>query len=426
MISVLKNRNFTLLWTAGLVSIIGNWVLLAALPFYIFEITGSALATAGIFMAFLAPGILLGSIAGVFVDRWDKLRTMLVVNIIQAVVVLLLTFVQSAEQIWIIFVVLFIESSISQFFGPAENAFLPKLVAEDQLMAANSLNSMNDNLARLIGPAIGGVVLAVYGFSSVVFIDAFSFVLAALLILAVMFTYVSEEKPIGQDQLKVEGNRSLVAIRKKVNELFVEWREGLNIVKSKSVLSNTFVIMGVALFADAIISAILVIFLQEEVGMGSAEFGYIMTARGIGGLIGGILIGQIGDRINPKYLLSGSLVLISGVIFVAVHLTSLPALIVAMVIGGIPAVGMFVSVQTIFQKNAPEEYLGRVFGLFQTVLMLLMFLGSAAGGLLGESVPASQIMIGASVIYIIAALLGMWLMGKRQPVVENAGHPSPS
>ncbi|MEM9777880.1 MAG: MFS transporter, partial [Chloroflexota bacterium] len=413
---VLKNRNFMMLWSAGLVSIIGNWVLLAAIPFYIFDLTGSAMATAGVFMAFLAPGIIFGSIAGVFVDRWDKLRTMLVVNLIQMVVVLLLTFVQSAEQSWILFVVLFIESSIAQFFGPAENALLPKLVAEDQLVAANSLNSMNDNLARLIGPAIGGVVLAVYGFSSVVVIDAASFGLAALLIFFVMVSYQrqSASEPVQTEPAK------LVMLKARINEIVEEWQAGLGIIRSKPILSNTFIVIGIALFADAIISAILVIFLQEDLGMGSAEFGYIMTARGIGGLIGGIALGQIGERINPRYVLSVSLLALSLAIFAAVNVTTLTALIVIMVVGGIPAVTMFVAVQTIFHKNSPEEYLGRVFGLFQTVLMLLMFLGSAIAGIVGESVPARQLMIGAVVIYLFAAVLGLWLMSERRMIAETA------
>lgn len=412
MLDVLKNRNFSLLWTAGLVSMIGNWVLMAAIPFYIFELTGSAMATAGVFMAFLAPGIIFGSIAGVFVDRWNKLRTMLVVNLIQIVVVLALTMVQSAEQSWILFVVLFVESSIAQFFGPAENALLPKLVNEDQLVAANSLNSMNDNLARLIGPAIGGVVLATYGFANVVIIDAASFGLAALLIFAVMMSF-SEEKAVSAVETKPEPV-PVMTVRQKVAELTADWKAGLGIVRSKSILSNTFTVIGIALFADAIISAILVIFLQEELGMSSAEFGYIMTARGIGGLIGGLTLGQLGDRINPRHLLSGSLLMLATVIFIAVNVTALWVLMVAMVFGGIPAVGMFIAVQTIFHKNAPEEYLGRVFGLFQTVLMLLMFLGSAVAGLLGESVNASTIMFGAVAIYTFAALLGFWLMSERR------------
>lgn len=412
MLAVLKNRNFTLLWFAGLISIIGNWVLLAALPFYIFELTGSAMATAGVFMAFMAPGIFLGSIAGVFVDRWDKLRTMLVVNLIQAGVVLLLTMVQSAEQSWIIFLVLVIESSVAQFFGPAENSLLPKLVSEEHLVAANSLNSMNDNLARLVGPAIGGLVLAVYGFSSVVLIDALSFGLSATLIFIVMLTYQAGSNPLNASAV------SAMTLRVRIAEVWAEWQGGFKIVRSESILKITFALIGVALFADAIISAIFVIFLQQDIGFSSVEFGYIMTARGVGGLIGGLAIAQFGARINPRHMLSVSLLVLSGVILAAVNFTTLPAFLIAMVVGGIPAVGMMIAVQTIFQKRTPEAYLGRVFGLFQTVVMLLMFLGSWVAGLLGEAVPTIQVLLFAASIYVVAGLSGIWMLRNRKTKVE--------
>ena len=418
MLAVFKNRNFTLLWLAGLISIIGNWVLLAALPFYVFELTGSAMATAGVFMAFMAPGIFLGSIAGVFVDRWDYLRTMFMVNLLQLVVVLLLVFVQAAGSSWIIFAVLFVQSSIAQFFGPAENALLPKLVEEEQLVAANSLNSMNDNLARLIGPAIGGLTLAVYGFSSVVLIDAISFGLAAGLIFVVMVSYTRPE--IKVDAIDPELQEKTTTLGGKVKEIWGEWQEGFAVVRGKSILSATFVVIGCALFADAIISAILVIFLQEELGMGSAEFGYIMTARGVGGLLGGLLAGQFGGLIKPRHMLSFSLFALSIVILIAVNFTTLPSLLVAMILGGIPAVAMFIAVQTIFQKNAPEAFLGRVFGLFQTVLMLLMFLGSGVAGLLGEIVSAFWLLTAGALIYIVAGLLGLWLMGGQDVLQEKS------
>ena len=408
MIAVLKNRNFTLIWLAGLISMMGNWVLLAALPFYIYELTGSAMATAGVFMAFMLPGIFLGSIAGVFVDRWSKLTTMLIVNLLQIGVVLVLTFAQTVEMAWVVYLVLVLEASIAQFFGPAENSLLPRLVDEKDLVAANSLNSMNDNIARLIAPAVGGLVLAAYGFTSVVLIDALTYLVAAGLILVVWLTYSEQSEATNANEAK---HGTPVTLGEKVKEVVAEWRAGFQLVRSKPILSNTFVVIAIALLADAIITGILVIFLQEDLGMGSTEFGYTMTARGIGGLLGAVLLGQLGERFDSRHILSGSLVLLSVTIFVAVlWVRSLTGLMLVMVIGGMPAVGMFVAVQTIFQTNAPEAYLGRVFGLFQTVLTLLMFFGYLFGGLLGEAFPPSPIMLTGAVIYILAALLGIGLM----------------
>ncbi len=103
----------------------GDWVMSIALPIYVYQLTGSALATSGMAVARLLPALLLGSVAGVFVDRWDRKRTMIIANLVFAVIVLPLFALRSADWVWVAYVVSFGRSLISQFFRPAENAFLP-------------------------------------------------------------------------------------------------------------------------------------------------------------------------------------------------------------------------------------------------------------------------------------------------------------
>ena len=105
MLTVLRRRDFALLWFAGLVSLIGDWMLVVALPLTVYQLTGSALATGGVLIANKLSALVLGSIAGVFVDRWDRKRTMVVANLIRAPVLLLLVAVDSAERVWIVYVV---------------------------------------------------------------------------------------------------------------------------------------------------------------------------------------------------------------------------------------------------------------------------------------------------------------------------------
>ena len=122
MIQVLRQRNFALLWFAGLISMIGDWVLFIALPIHTYTLTHSSLATGVMFMAGMLPRIFVGSLAGVFVDRWDRRQTMVIADFSRMVLLLLLLLVRSSESIWIVYVVAFLQATISQFFGPAENA----------------------------------------------------------------------------------------------------------------------------------------------------------------------------------------------------------------------------------------------------------------------------------------------------------------
>ena len=180
MLAILRQRNFALLWVGGLISMVGDWVLFVGLPYEIYRQTGSTLATGAMVLALLIPRIVFGSVAGVYVDRWDRRRLMITVNLLLAVFLIPLLAVQ-ALGLWVVYVVLVIESALEQLFTPAEVALLPNLLegGEEQLVPANALSGVNRHLARLIGPLIGGVVVAAGGLNAVALVDAVSFLVAA-------------------------------------------------------------------------------------------------------------------------------------------------------------------------------------------------------------------------------------------------------
>jgi predicted MFS family arabinose efflux permease len=405
MLQTLKHRNFALLWTGGLISLIGNWILIAAMPFHIYAVTDSALLTSAWLMAYIAPGVIFGSVAGVFVDRWDRKRTMVVASLMQAAILLVLLLAQTAETVWLIYVVAFIEATLAQFFSPAENALLPSLVGEEHLLSANSLNSMNDNLARLIGPAIGGALLGLVGLTSVVLLDAASYALAAILIILVnaprnITSPAPAATPISEGSGWVK--------------VWREWLAGLKLVRHHRILAGIFTVVGIALLGDAIISAILVVFVQDTMGLSSIEFGWMMTARGIGGLIGGLLLTQLGRKWTPAQLISVGFILSGIIIFITVTFPVLSVVLPALVLVGIPAIVSFVSVQTLLQQETEDAFRGRVFGAFGTTITLLMLVGSGLGGALADQLGATFLMSSASIIYIIAGLLAIVLLSQAQ------------
>ncbi|MBA3425075.1 MAG: MFS transporter [Rubrobacteraceae bacterium] len=137
MISTLRRRDFALLWFGRLISITGDWMLLVALPIYVYGLTGSALATGAMFAAGLLPNVLLGSVAGVFVDRWDRRRAMVVANLLMAASILPLLVVPQTGWVWVVYAVAFFQSCAGIFNEPAENSLLPRLVEDEHLVAAN-------------------------------------------------------------------------------------------------------------------------------------------------------------------------------------------------------------------------------------------------------------------------------------------------
>src|SRR5690349_20630066 len=137
MLALVRQRNFGCIWLGGLISLIGDWMLLTALPVYVYQSTGSTLATGAMLAARVIPRVLLGSVAGVFVDRWDRRRTLIVANLLLALGLLPLLLVTSGENLWLVYVVAFVQSAMGQFVPPALGALLPHLVQECELLRAN-------------------------------------------------------------------------------------------------------------------------------------------------------------------------------------------------------------------------------------------------------------------------------------------------
>ena len=398
--ATLRNRNFFLLWSGGLISMIGTWMLLTALPFYIYRETGSALATSGLLMAFIGPGILFGSLAGVFVDRWDRRRVLLLGNALQTAIIALLLLVEANGWFWLIYVVAFAESTVNQFLGPAENALLPTLVGEEQLVAANSLNALNDNLARVMGAALGGLLLGGVGFTNVVILDALSYLAAAVLIAFV----VSPPARKAASEMVAAGSTWL--------QVWREWIGGLRLVAQNDILRSLFIVIGIALFGDAVLSSLLPVFAQDIAGFSATEYGWLLMARGVGGILGGIVMAQMGPRLSTVNRISGGLLLSGLAILFMVIFPTLPVIILLMIAAGPALMAWIISMQTVLQTATDDSYRGRVFGAYSTTSTVLMFIGSGLAGLLADTLGAFVLMSAAAGIYIMAGIVGRILLSK--------------
>lgn len=402
MLAILRQRNFGLLWFGGLISLTGDWMLRIALPAYVFELTHSTLATGAMFIAGTLPSLLLGSVAGVFVDRWDRQRTMVIINLLRAVGLLPLLLVRSTDLLWLVYMVAFVQSVLSQFFDPAENALLPNLVGEENLLPANSLNALNNNLARLIGPVLGGAVAIGLGLSWVVLIDSGSFLAAALLI-----GLIRQPKRAATATAPPVEAPSFIAI----------WREllaGLQLVLRERLVTILFAIAAITAFGEGIISVLFIPFVTQVLGGEALELGWLMSAQAIGGLLGGVIIARLGTRIKPRALLGFSAI-VFGLIDLAIfnYPAFFPGIAIALVlfvVVGLPGAAFGASYSTLLQSSVEDEYRGRIFGALNTTFALLMLggmgLASVAGDVLGI-VPVINIQ---GYGYVMAGLLALALL----------------
>jgi MFS family permease len=401
MLAVLRQRNFFLLWSGGVLSVIGDYFLFVALPFFVYERTGSALATGAMFIAETLPRLIFGSVAGVFVDRWDRKKTMVLSDLSRALIVLPLLLVAAGGPLMLVYAVAFVEASVSMFFLPAKGATIPNLVAERDLTAANSLNSLSEEVPSLVGALLGGALLGVVGLSGLILLDVATYLTSALLIslISVPTAAAPDEEP----EVTPE-----VAVSAWANAL-KEWLGGLRLIGRDRSVAILFAVISVATVGEGVVTVLVIIFFRDVLGGGSAEFSYFIAAYGVGGIAGGLLLGWTSTLIDETRLFSLSLIA-NGLLLVAIFNIPVLAVIVALaVLSGMTVVGWLVTSQTLLQKWVGDRYRGRVFGALETTQALTILLGMGLAVVLAGSLGVVLVLSIVGAVWSGAGVVG-WLM----------------
>ena len=172
-------QGFRWLWLATLVSKLGDWMGFVALNIYVFDLTGSATALAGVLAMQALPSLLIGPFAGVIIDRFSRRRIMIIVNLVAAAVFTLFPFTTS---LWQLYILALIARTTTSFFEPAQRALVPDLVNKERSLEANSALTVIAHLTLIIGPAIAGILVATVGVAWAFWADAASFLVATFFI----------------------------------------------------------------------------------------------------------------------------------------------------------------------------------------------------------------------------------------------------
>ena len=418
MLTTLRQRNFSLLWSAGLISMIGDWMLLIALPIYVYKLTGSALATSTMFIAEMIPSLLLGSVAGVFVDRWNRKRTMVITNLLLAFGLLPLLLVHSTAWLWVVYVVAFVESILAQFFTPAESALLPLLVSEEHLGPANSLNSLNKNIARLVGPPLGGIVAGLLGLPGITLIDTASFLIAGGMIALIVV-----RSGLTKDRSTIVSTSA--ARPHPIVTVWHEWLEGLGLIKRERLVSIMFVLFAVTSLGEGVFGVLFVVFVYRILHGGVLQLGWLMGAQAVGGLVGSVLVGYVFKFLSPSRLIG-----ISAILFGLIDLIifNYPAFfpgftlaVILFVLVGIPGVGTMTSAYTLLQTAVTDEYRGRIFGAIGTTGALFMLSGTILAGVLGDHLGVVTVLNTQGAVYVLAGVFALVTLFNVKAKAEITG-----
>ncbi|WP_350278636.1 MFS transporter [Kribbella sp. HUAS MG21] len=393
---LVQQRDYRLMLSAGLISLVGDWLLRTGLAFQVYVLTGSTLASGGLLLASFLPAVVLGSLAGVFVDRWNQRTTMIVTNVLNAVVLLPLIAVHDASTIWIVYGVVLAQSCLQQFFTPAEQSLVPLLVNSDQLVTANALNSQIRDLARLIGAALGGVLAAAGGLTLLAVGDAVTFLVAVVLVAAMRFR---------QDRPRRTKESAGGAIRR----LKAEWTEGLRLCVAGPAMRLFFVFCLVTGVGEGIMSTLFAPFVSAEIGGDGKAYGLIVASQAVGGIVGGLVAAAIGSR-WPAATLWGLGALAFGLIDIALFVyplvsdSVLPAF-VFMIVVGLPGALTLAGMMTVFQNLTVDGTRGRIYGAVGAAESVAVLIGITSAGFLGDAVGIIPILVIQGLGYVVGGLV---------------------
>lgn len=401
-----RNRDFRLVWTGGFVNDIGDWLLLVALPVYVFTKTGSGAATAILFVVELVAALMLGPIGGSLADRWDLRRTIIASNVAQAITLMPLLAV-TGTRIWPAYLVVAAQAMLTQINNPASVALLPRLVTPDQLTVANAANSTSSSLARLIGSPLGGLAVGLGGIGAVVAIDAATFLTVAL---ATMFVR-TDTSPITTDNDTGQVVASGV-------------RAGLRAIRAQRKLRSLLLIDALGQIAQGFFLVLFIVFIVRQLDGGGIEVGVIRGSMAVGAILGAAVIGRSAKRWDPTQLLTFGYL---GMGTVSVLFWNAPTVttqiwlyLLLFGLSGIPGSALGIGVFSALQNLSPIGMLGRVVGIANALDALARACGSILAGLLISRTKLVVLLDIQSGIYIACGALTYFLI--RRPALDIA-HP---
>ncbi len=378
---VLKNRNFFLLWSGQIVSQLGDRLgQMALIAFVYLRAPGSTLQIAKILSFTIIPVFLIGPLAGVYVDRWDRRRTMYVCDFLRSLLVFTIPlFLFYTKSLGPIYLIIFIAFSIGRFFVPAKLSIIPDLVEKKDLLIANSLINTSGMIAAVLGFGISGVLVERLGAKSGFYLDSLSFLISGTFIFliskrfATVMNFNVEFRQVSKEIVEV--------IRKSV---FAEVKEGILYFIRKKDIRFTAGIIFALWSALGAVYVVVIVFVQKTLHSATKDLGLLVMFLGVGLFLGSLIYGKFGQRVSHYKVIFVCLVA-SGIMLVifALGIYYYPNFIVAAFLAlclGLIISPIMIASNTIIHNVSDNEMLGKIFSSLEIVMHLgfltFMFISS--------------------------------------------------
>lgn len=401
---VLKNRNFLFLWLGQIISQIGDRLgQMALIAFVYLRAPGSTIEIAKILSFTLIPVFLIGPIAGVYVDRWDRRRTMYVCEFVRAGLVLIIPlFLFYVKNLIPMYLLIFVIFCIGRFFVPAKLSIIPDLVEEKDLLIANSLSNTTGMIAAILGFGISGVLVEWLGAKSGFYLDSLSFLISGI------FIFIITKRTVTYMNLRKVSKEIVEVIKKSV---FQEVKEGiLYFIKNKDIRFTAGVIF-ILWSALGAVYVVLIVFVQKALHSATKDLGLLVMFLGMGLFLGSLVYGRFGQRLSHYKTIFSSLIL-SGIMLIIFALTiqRYPYFLIAATLSfllGIFISPIMIASNTIIHTASDNEMRGKIFSSLEIIMHMGFLLFMLISSLLAEKFPEVSILIIVGCIFSILGIINL-------------------
>jgi DHA3 family macrolide efflux protein-like MFS transporter len=400
---LVRNRNFSLLWVGQVVSLIGDRIHIIALPFLVLGATNDAMLMGVTFAMTALPNVLLGPLAGTFVDRWDRRRTMIGADLVRAALVLAVPLAITIH-IGLVLALTFTIATVTLLFRPAKTAVIPAIVDDRDLVTANSATSIADSAADLLGLPLAGILAAMLASNlGLAFVlDSGTYLLSAIFIWAMV---VPRDPDVGSDE-----PFSVGAVWR---EMVEGWRF---LQRNAALFSNTVIstVAQLAVGAEIVASVPYAKFVLDTTTLDSElAYALLLTSIAVGSVVAGVLLGALGERLPKGPAIIGGFV-VMGLSLVAAGLTSNPYLAIgAFFFTGLGNMLFLVPTITMFQQQTPQRLMGRVVSARQALVFGAIALSMAVSGALSDAIGPDTVLMAFGAICAVAGAAGLAIPAMR-------------
>jgi MFS transporter, DHA3 family, macrolide efflux protein len=398
-----RNANFSLFWVGQLVSLFGDRVHQLALAFLVAS-RFSPLDVGITFAMTAVPNVVLGPLAGALADRWDRRISMIGCDVVRAGLVLLVPAAADIN-IGLVYAIAFAVSAVSIVFRPAKNAIVPLIVAEDELVTANSATTVTETLADLIGYPVAGLLVATLGgmIAAAFVIDSATYVVSALLLWSMAVARSDA----------VQTPFSIGAIWQEMVDGWLFLRRQAELFANTLVSTFAQVVVG----AEIVCSVLYAKNVLDQARLPYPEnYSLLMASIGLGSIVGGVAIGAIADRL-PKGPMSIAGYVSFGLCFALTAFVRDPFLAIGVFfLAGATNMVFLIPTITLFQERTPQRLMGRVVSTRQAIVFGVMAASMGAAGWL-SGVPGfgpQTVLALGGVVCAVAGLGGLLVPAMRR------------